>query len=254
MNNTSRMGDEPLGSATGFQVRPPSAVSTSASSVASQPCSSDVKSREITGSSKLVTADHDCPPSAVSSRSAASSLPKATQPCSGSMKSKASSRLGGFGRWRRRPRWREPSFNGRLCFILFVRARGGRRNGRTSSSTASHDDREDRKDGNDREARAHHTWKRLEATGGFEPPIRVLQSASKRPSPSSSVHFISGRAATQPPSSANIRCHPPVLLSVLLSKSDANLSTLAQAVERRAGTRGPSSTSSASQRPFSTRR
>ena len=57
----------------------------------------------------------------------------------------------------------------------------------------------------------------LEATVGIEPTIGVLQSAPRRPSASSTVHFISERAATQPLSSANIRSHPFVLLSVLLS-------------------------------------
>ncbi len=53
---------------------------------------------------------------------------------------------------------------------------------------------------------------------GIEPTIRVLQSALKGPSPSSSVHFIFERATVQPSSSANVCSQPSVLLSVLLSK------------------------------------
>ena len=61
-------------------------------------------------------------------------------------------------------------------------------------------------------------WEGNGGDGGFEPPIRVLQFAPKRPSTSSSVHFIREIEADEPRLCAIIRSCPPVLLSVLLSK------------------------------------
>src|ERR1700674_2146297 len=58
---------------------------------------------------------------------------------------------------------------------------------------------------------------------GFAPMMGGLRCDSDRSRPFTSVHLVSENVAHRPPSSLYICCHPPVLLSVLLSKWHSRL-------------------------------